>query len=68
MISYGRHDIVQEDIDAVVTILRSDFLTQGPMVPLFEQALTSYSGAAHAVAVSSATATTISSACSRCPP
>jgi UDP-4-amino-4,6-dideoxy-N-acetyl-beta-L-altrosamine transaminase len=57
MIPYGRQDIEQADIDAVVAVLRSDFLTQGPMVPLFEQALTIYSGAAHAVAVSSATAT-----------
>ena len=56
MIPYGRQDIEQADIDAVVAVLRSDFLTQGPMVPLFEQALTIYSGAAHAVAVSSATA------------
>ena len=56
MIPYGRQDIEQADIDAVVAALRSDFLTQGPMVPLFEQALTSYCGASHAVAVSNASA------------
>jgi UDP-4-amino-4,6-dideoxy-N-acetyl-beta-L-altrosamine transaminase len=56
MIPYGRQDIEQADIDAVVAVLRSDFITQGPMVPLFEQVLTSYCGASHAVVVSSATA------------
>ena len=55
MIPYGRQDIAQADIDAVVEILRSDFLTQGPQVPLFEQKLADYCGAAHAVAVNSAT-------------
>ena len=54
-IPYGRQDITQDDIDAVVAILRSDFLTQGPTVPRFEQALASYCGARHAVAVNSAT-------------
>jgi len=56
MIPYGRQDIDQADIDAVVAVLRSDFITQGPMVPLFEQVLTSYCGASHAVAVSNASA------------
>ena len=56
MIPYGRHDINQADIDAVVAVLRSDFLTQGPTVPLFEQTVASYVSAQHAVAVSSATA------------
>jgi UDP-4-amino-4,6-dideoxy-N-acetyl-beta-L-altrosamine transaminase len=56
MISYGRQDVNQADIDAVVAVLRSDFLTQGPAVPLFEQTVASYCGAQHAVAVSSATA------------
>ena len=56
MIPYGRQDIEQADIDAVVAVLRSDIITQGPMVPLFEQVLTSYCGASHAVVVSSATA------------
>jgi UDP-4-amino-4,6-dideoxy-N-acetyl-beta-L-altrosamine transaminase len=55
MIPYGRQDITQADIDAVVSVLRSDFLTQGPMPPRFEQAVASYCGAKHAVAVNSAT-------------
>jgi UDP-4-amino-4,6-dideoxy-N-acetyl-beta-L-altrosamine transaminase len=56
MIPYGRQDINQADIDSVVAVLRSDFLTQGPVVPLFEQTVANYCGAQHAVAVSSATA------------
>ena len=56
MIPYGRQDINQADIDSVVAVLRSDFLTQGPMVPLFEQAVAGHSSAQHAVAVSNATA------------
>lgn len=56
MIPYGRQDICQADIDAVVEVLRSDFLTQGPAVPRFEQAVAAKVGAAHAVATSSATA------------
>ncbi len=55
MIPYGRQDISQADIDAVVEVLRSDWLTQGPMVPRFEQAVANYVGAKHAVAVNSAT-------------
>jgi len=55
MIPYGRQDITQADIDAVTEVLRSDFLTQGPMVPRFECAVANYCGAAHAVAVNSAT-------------
>lgn len=55
MIPYGRQDISQDDIDAVVEVLRSDFLTQGPKVPEFEQQVACYSGAKHAVAVNSAT-------------
>lgn len=54
-IPYGRQDIVQSDIDAVVEVLRSDYLTQGPVVPKFEQAVAQYCGAEHAVAVNSAT-------------
>ena len=54
-IPYGRQDINQEDIDKVVEILRSDFLTQGPVVPEFENAVAKYCGAKHAVAVNSAT-------------
>ncbi len=55
MIAYGRHDINQADIEAVVNVLRSDFLTQGPIVPRFEERVAQYTGAAHAVAVNSAT-------------
>ena len=55
MIPYGRQDIVEADIEAVIDILRSDFLTQGPMVPRFEAAVAAYCGASHAVAVNSAT-------------
>jgi UDP-4-amino-4,6-dideoxy-N-acetyl-beta-L-altrosamine transaminase len=54
-IPYGRQDINQSDIDAVVAVLRSDFLTQGPIVPAFEKSIADYSGAQHAVAVNSAT-------------
>ena len=55
MIPYGKQDITQQDIDAVVEVLNSDFLTQGPKVPAFEQALTTFTGAEHALAVNSAT-------------
>ncbi|HUM99901.1 MAG TPA: UDP-4-amino-4,6-dideoxy-N-acetyl-beta-L-altrosamine transaminase [Halothiobacillus sp.] len=55
MIPYGRQDINQADIDAVVAVLQSDFLTQGPVVPTFEAAVAAYCGAAHAIAVNSAT-------------
>ena len=55
MIPYGRQDIRQEDIDAVVAVLRSDFLTQGPAVPAFETALAAKVQARHAVAMNSAT-------------
>jgi UDP-4-amino-4,6-dideoxy-N-acetyl-beta-L-altrosamine transaminase len=55
MIPYGRQDVVQADIDAVVAVLKSDFLTQGPAVPAFEAAVAARVGAKHAVAVNSAT-------------
>jgi UDP-4-amino-4,6-dideoxy-N-acetyl-beta-L-altrosamine transaminase len=55
MIPYGRQDINQQDIDAVIDVLKSDFLTQGPQVPLFEQAVMNACGAHYAVAVNSAT-------------
>lgn len=55
MIPYGRQDISEEDINAVVNVLRSDWLTQGPCVPRFEAALAEYTGASHAIAVNSAT-------------
>ena len=52
---YGRQAITEDDIAAVVEVLRSPFLTQGPNVPAFEQALAAKVGANHAVAVNSAT-------------
>ena len=55
MIPYGRQDISQEDIDAVITVLKSDYLTQGPAVPIFEKAISNYCGVTHAIAVNSAT-------------
>lgn len=55
MIPYGRQQITEADIQAVADVLRSDFLTQGPAVPAFEQALAAYCGAKHGVAVNSAT-------------
>ncbi|WP_150303093.1 UDP-4-amino-4,6-dideoxy-N-acetyl-beta-L-altrosamine transaminase [Pseudomonas saliphila] len=55
MIPYGRQDITEADIEAVVAVLRSDFLTQGPMSPRFEQAVANHVGARHALAVNSAT-------------
>jgi UDP-4-amino-4,6-dideoxy-N-acetyl-beta-L-altrosamine transaminase len=55
MIPYGRQDITQSDIDAVVKVLESDFLTQGPVVPRFEQAVAKHVGAKHALAANSAT-------------
>ncbi len=55
MIPYGRQDISEADIAAVVEVLRSDFITQGPAVPLFENAVAEYCGVARAIAVNSAT-------------
>lgn len=55
MISYGHQSIAQEDIDAVIAVLRSDYLTQGPVVPQFEQAVAARVQAKHAVAVNSGT-------------
>jgi UDP-4-amino-4,6-dideoxy-N-acetyl-beta-L-altrosamine transaminase len=55
MIPYGRQNINQADIDAVVQVLRSDFLTQGPTVPAFEKAVSTYCGTQYAVSVNSAT-------------
>jgi perosamine synthetase len=56
MISYGRQHIDEEDIQAVVDCLRSNALTQGPMVTKFEKAVADYVGVRFAVAVSSGTA------------
>ncbi|MGY0554826.1 UDP-4-amino-4,6-dideoxy-N-acetyl-beta-L-altrosamine transaminase [Vreelandella sp. 2A-K22] len=55
MIPYGCQEITQADIDAVISVLESDFLTQGPQVPRFEQAVAAHVGAKHALAVNSAT-------------
>lgn len=55
MIPYGRQNISEEDINAVIEVLRSDFITQGPVVPEFEKSVADYCGAKHAVAVNSAT-------------
>jgi UDP-4-amino-4,6-dideoxy-N-acetyl-beta-L-altrosamine transaminase len=55
MIPYGRQDICQADIDAVVGVLKSDFLTQGPQLPQFEEVVAAHVGAKHALAVNSAT-------------
>lgn len=55
MIPYGRQQISQDDIDAVVAVLQSDFLTQGPQVSAFELALQQATGAQYALAVNSAT-------------
>ncbi len=55
IIPYGRQDVSESDIDAVVEILRSDFLTQGPAVSAFEKAISSYCGVNYSVATNSAT-------------
>lgn len=55
MIPYGRQNIEQADIDAVLEVLHSDFLTQGPKVPIFEKKIAAKVGVRHAKAVNSAT-------------
>ncbi|MFQ3190969.1 MAG: UDP-4-amino-4,6-dideoxy-N-acetyl-beta-L-altrosamine transaminase [Paraglaciecola sp.] len=55
MIPYGKHVVDEDDINAVVDVLRNQFLTQGSVVPQFEDALCEYTGAKHCVAVNSAT-------------
>ncbi|MDT8440440.1 MAG: UDP-4-amino-4,6-dideoxy-N-acetyl-beta-L-altrosamine transaminase [Desulfuromonadales bacterium] len=55
-IPYGRQSITEEDIQAVVEVLRSDWLTQGPMIERFEQAIADDCGARYAVAVANGTA------------
>lgn len=55
MIPYGKQEITQADIDAVVEVLQSDFLTQGPAVAIFEKAVADYVGVQYGVAVNSAT-------------
>ena len=55
MIPYGRQDISDADIEAVASVLRSDYLTQGQAVPAFESAISDYCDVRHAVTVNSAT-------------
>ncbi len=55
MIPYGKQEIIQQDIDSVVDVLKSDFLTQGPQVPLFEKAIKDAVNADYVFAVNSAT-------------
>jgi len=55
MIPYGKQDISQADIESVINVLQSDFLTQGSQVPLFEKTVSDYCGSEFGVAVNSAT-------------
>jgi UDP-4-amino-4,6-dideoxy-N-acetyl-beta-L-altrosamine transaminase len=55
MIPYGRQDVTNEDIEEVIRVLKSDFLTQGPVVPEFEKSISEYCGVSYAYAVNSAT-------------
>ena len=55
MIPYGRQSIDQQDIDAVIEVLKSDYLTQGPKVPEFEKTIQDYCNVNYAVACNSAT-------------
>ena len=54
-ISYGRHYVSEADINATIKVLRSDYLTQGPVVSSFEQKVAAYCGVQYGVAVNSAT-------------
>src|SRR5689334_7708668 len=56
LLPYGRQTIEEDDIQAVVDVLRSDWLTTGPKIEEFEEALAAYVGAKHAVSFSSGTA------------
>lgn len=55
-IPYGRQNITQQDIDAVVEVLQADYLTQGPQIEVFEKAFAKYIGSKYAVAVANGTA------------
>ena len=55
MIPYGRQDITSEDIEEVIKVLNSDFLTQGPVLPKFEKSISTYCGVSYAYAMNSAT-------------
>lgn len=56
VLNYGRQSVDDEDIEAVVNVLKSDFLTMGPTIPAFEKSVAEFVGAKHAVAVNSGTA------------
>ena len=56
IIPYGKQDFLEEDISAVVDVLKGDFLTQGPRIPDFEEKFAAYIGSRYAVAVSNGTA------------
>ena len=55
-IPYGRQEITKNDIDAVVNVLKSDYLTQGPEIKKFEKLFAEYVGSNYAIAVSNGTA------------
>ena len=55
-IQYGRQSVDEDDIQAVVEVLRGDFLTTGPTVAAFEKAVCDYTGAKYAVAIANGTA------------
>jgi len=55
LIPYGKQSISQDDINSVISVLQSDFLTQGPQVPLFEKVVANYCGVDYGIAVNSAT-------------
>ena len=55
LIPYGKQHLIQEDIDAAISVLKSDFITQGPVVDEFEKAYANYIGSKYAVAVSNGT-------------
>jgi|TARA_B110000259_G_scaffold50037_1_gene58772 UDP-4-amino-4,6-dideoxy-N-acetyl-beta-L-altrosamine transaminase len=55
VIPYGRQDITSEDIEEVIKVLNSDFLTQGPLLPKFEKSISTYCGVSYAYAMNSAT-------------
>ena len=55
MIYYGKQSIDEEDINSVIDVLKSDFLTQGPVIEKFEKAIAEYCGVKYAVAVTNAT-------------
>ena len=55
-IPYGKQDITQDDIDAIASVLRSDFITQGPVTKAFEEDFAAYIGSKYAIAVANGTA------------